>query len=230
MPSLNSVLIHGDNKFQLQDLRRSVDLCYGDTIYQSMDFEWVGLAFDLLVPGGIFIVQTDWHTEHRYRVFLEDTIGANFVNHLCWKCEWGNYPKNKFHQVHDDILIYSKGKDYKFFPDKIQVPKATVSKGLNPSGRMTKPATSWIDDITLTTTAKERVKKEDGHNLRWQKPLALYSRIISPFCEEGNTILDTFMGSGSLARWCSINKMNYIGIESDEEVYRIAVENSQIAK
>lgn len=228
MRSLNSQLILGDNKFQLKSLRRSMNLCYGDTIYESMDFEWVGLAFDLLVPGGIFIVQTDWHTQHRYRTFLEDTIGANFVNHLVWKCEWGNHPKKRFHQCYDDILIYSKGKDYNFFPDKIQVPKATVSKGLNPSGRITKTATAWIDDITLTTTALERVKKDDGHNIRWQKPLKLYNRIISPFCEKGNTILDPFMGSGSLARWCRINEMNYVGIESNEKIYKIAVENSKI--
>ena len=150
----------------------------------------------------------------------------NFINHLVWKNEWGNYPKDRFHQCFDDILVYSKGKHYKFYPERIQVPKVTAkSKGLNPSQRDTKPATAWIDDITLTTIAKERVKKKDGHLIRWQKPQRLYDRIILPFSDKFDNILDPFMGSGSLALWSRINERNYVGMEIDSEVYNLAVQN-----
>lgn len=221
-------LIHGDNKFQMKSIRRSVDLLYGDCIYESKDYEWAGIGYDLLREGGILIVQTDYHTQHRYRVFMEDIVGANFVSHLVWKNEWGNHPKNRFHQCYDDILVYSKGKNYNFYPDRIQVPKATAKTKLNPSGRETKTATAWIDDITLTTTSNERVKKEDGHNIRWQKPLKLYDRIIAPFTNISEYIVDPFMGSGSLARWCALNDRDYTGIELEKSVYELAVENSRI--
>jgi site-specific DNA-methyltransferase (adenine-specific) len=154
-----------------------------------------------------------------------ESLGANFINHLVWKNEWGNHPKKKFHQCYDDILIFSKGKDYKFYPDRVQVHKATANTKLNPSGRITKTATAWIDDITLTTTARERVKKKDGHNLRWQKPSKLYDRIILPFTDISDNILDPFMGSGSLGKWCKQNERKYTGIEFDEEVYNLALEN-----
>jgi DNA modification methylase len=220
-----SVTYLGDNKFWIQSVADlSISLCYGDCIYESLDFEWVGLAYEKLIENGILIVQTDWHTQHLYKNHLEE-LGMYFVNHLVWKNEWGNHPKNRFHQCYDDILIYSKGKNWKFYSDRIQVPKATANTKLNPSGRMTKTATAWIDDITLTTTSKERVKLSSGKNIRWQKPLKLYDRIILPFTDISDNILDPFMGSGSLAKWSKQNERNYFGIENDEEVYRIALEN-----
>lgn len=217
--------IRDDNKSQLKLLAGSmISLVYGDCIYESLDLDWVELSHECLVDGGILIVQTDWHTNYIYRDYAENYLGMNFINHLVWKNEWGNHPKDRFHQCYDDILIFSKGKKYKFYPERIQVPKATANTKLNPSGRTTKTATAWIDDITLTTTAKERVKV-NGHNIRWQKPLKLYDRIVAPFTDELDKILDPFMGSGSLGLWCKRNNRHYFGIERDENTYRIAVEN-----
>lgn len=218
-------VFQGDNNFWIKEVAHLSNLIYGDCIYESLDFNWLFLAYENLVQGGILIVQTDWHTQHNYRNVLDYVLGMKFVNHLVWKNEWGNHPKNKFHQCYDDILVYSKGKDYKFYPDRIQVPKATAKTKLNPSGRETKTATAWIDDITLTTTAAERVKKPDGHNIRWQKPLKLYDRIILPFTDKFDYVLDPFMGSGSLGKWCRTNDRHYTGIESDKEVYEIALDN-----
>jgi len=139
-----------------------------------------------------------------------------------WKNEWGNHPKNKFHQCYDDIIIFSKqGKDYKFYPERIQVDKATKNKGLNPSGRQTKQATAWIDDICLTTTSKERIKKSDGHLVKWQKPYKLMDRILSPFTDEGDLIVEPFGGTFSACRWAIQNKRNCIGIEYDKEIFDI---------
>ena len=196
------------------------DLIYADMIYENINLGWIDKYWDALKPNSIFIVQTDYHTNYLVRAKLE-TKGF-FINHLVWKNEWGNHPKNKFHQCYDDILIFTNGIAYKFRSDRIQVDKATKNKGLNPSGRQTKTATAWIDDICLTTTSKERVKKRDGHLVRWQKPVRLFDRIIAPFTDEGDDILDLFMGSGSLGEWSILNNRNYVGVESDQEVFILA--------
>lgn len=213
----------GDNKFWITQDAPLSNLVYGDCIYESLDFEWAKLAYDNLVEGGIFIVQTDYHTQYKYRNFLQHYLGGYFVNHAVWKNEWGNHPKDRLHQCYDDILIYSKGKNYKFYPERIQIPKATANTKLNPSGRITKTATAWIDDIILTTTAKERVKV-NGKNIRWQKPLALLDRLLLPFTDEGDNILDPFLGSGTTAIWCLKNNRNFFGIENNEEIYQIALD------
>jgi DNA modification methylase len=209
--NIDNMTFHTNVKFEL---------IYADMLYENPDLLWIDKYWNMLAPNSIFIVQTDFHTDYLVRAKLE-TLG-HFINHVVWKNEWGNHPKNKFHQCYDDIIIFSNGKDYKFYPERIQVDKVTKNKGLNPSGRDTKQATAWIDDICLTTTAKERIKKSDGHLVRWQKPVKLFDRIIAPFTDEQDIILDPFMGVGSLGEWCINNNRNYVGIEYDKEVFNLA--------
>lgn len=198
------------------------NVVYADYIYENLDFSWVFTAWEFLKEDGIFIAQTDHHSIFELYGFMK----ANFkeyplLNHVVWKNEWGNFPKDRFNPCFDDILIYAKG-EHKFYPEKIQVPKATAKTKLNPSGRETKTATAWIDDICLTTTSKERVKKADGHLIRWQKPVELFERIVGPFTQSGDTVLDFFMGSGSLGEYCIRNGLYYVGIENDKEVFDLA--------
>jgi DNA modification methylase len=202
---------------------KKANYIYCDPIYEDMNFSlWINKYWQYLEPNSIFTIQTDWHTCADIWYYMKHTIKAEFVSHSVFKCEWGNHPKNKYHQCFDDILIFSNGKNWKFYSDRIQIDKVTKNKGLNPSGRQTKTATAWIDDICLTTTSKERVKLGDGHLIKWQKPEKLYSRIISPFTDSGDIIIDPFMGSGSLGMWCKKNNRNYIGIELDKSVFDIA--------
>jgi len=201
---------------------------YCDMIYENENLNWLPIWWKKLKYNGIFIVQTDWHTDYLVRSLLEIMADSFFVNHLVWKNEWGNHPKDRFHQCYDDIIIYAKGSNYKFYPDRIQVPKATKTKGLNPSGRETKTATAWIDDICLTTTAKERVKRSDGHLIPYQKPLALFDRIILPFSDENDSVADPFAGSGTVGVWCIRNKRNYVGFEVNNNVFDIATNRINI--
>jgi len=193
--------------------RDQADLVFADMIYENLDFSWATYYWDILKFGGIFIVMTDWHSAAEIKVHINSLPDANLVNWIIWKNEFGNFPKNKFRQCHDDILIFTNGACYKFRSDRIQVDKVTKSKGLNPSGRETKQATAWVDDICLTTTSKERIKKSDGHLVQWQKPIKLFDRIIAPFTDKGDNILDPFMGSGSLGEWSIRNNRNYVGSE-----------------
>jgi DNA modification methylase len=190
-------------------------------IYEDNNFQWINHYIHLLKSNGIFIIQTDFHTVFNVGYYLNNFPGMNFVNHLVWKNEWGNHPKDRFHQCFDDILIFSKGKDYKFYPERIQIDKVTKNKGLNPSGRETKTATAFIDDICLTTTSLERVKKSDGHLIRWQKPIRLMQRILDPFTDEGDWICEPFGGTFPACRWAKQNNRNAIGIEYDSEVFKL---------
>lgn len=218
------ILLNMDN-LNFYNYPKSTDLIYCDYIYENLDFSWATKYWSYLRDGGIFICQTDWHSFAEITMHMK-YLGAELISHSVWKNEWGNHPSRIYHQCFDDILIFTNNKKtYKFYPERIQVDKVTKNKGLNPSGRETKTATAWIDDICLTTTSKERVKKKDGHLIRWQKPLKLCDRIVAPFTDEGDWILDPFAGSGSLGLWCRKNNRNYIGIEIDSEVYELALKN-----
>lgn len=204
------------------------DLVYSDMIYEDKNIlDWLKPAWQALKINGILIVQTDFHTDWLVRWYLETNSWFEavrkpvFVNDLKWLNEWGNHPKNKMHQCFDSLIIYAKGNDYKFYSDRIQVDKKTKNTKLNPSGRQTKTATAWIDDICLTTTAKERIKKSDGHLIKWQKPIALMERILSPFTDEGDWIYENFGGTFPACRWAKMNNRNAVGVELDVETFKI---------
>jgi len=57
-----------------------------------------------------------------------------------------------------------------------------------------------------------------------QKPVKLLEYLIKTYSQEGDTVLDFTMGSGSTGVACNNTNRNFIGIELDEDYYNIAVE------
>lgn len=200
------------------------DLIYADMIYENLDFSWVNKYWDALVTSGIFIVQTDYHTVAQMKLYLDDLPKSTFVNWIIYKQEWGGVPRNRFPQKHDDILIYCKGKDWKFYPERIQIKKATAGTKLDKKGTGLKTPCSVFDDLgNFLTTSKERIKL-NGKNVQWQKPMKLMDRLLLPFTDEGDWICDPFMGTGTTGEWCKRNNRNFLGIEIDKGKFDLAQE------
>ena len=57
-----------------------------------------------------------------------------------------------------------------------------------------------------------------------QKPLALVEELVKTFTNEGDLVLDNTMGSGTTGLACKNLKRNFIGIEMNEEYFKIAQE------
>jgi len=55
-----------------------------------------------------------------------------------------------------------------------------------------------------------------------QKPVALMEYLVKTYTLEGDLILDFTMGSGSTGVACVNNNRNFIGIELDEEYFKVA--------
>ena len=74
-----------------------------------------------------------------------------------------------------------------------------------------------------------KINKE-VHNLihPTQKPAALFEYLIKTYTNEGETVLDNCMGSGTTAIAAINTNRNYIGFELDEEYYNLA--NERISK
>jgi len=64
-------------------------------------------------------------------------------------------------------------------------------------------------------------KDYDGHHPT-QKPVLLLEDLIKTFSNEGNTVVDLTMGSGSTGVACVNTKRKFIGIEQDEKYFEIA--------
>ena len=57
-----------------------------------------------------------------------------------------------------------------------------------------------------------------------QKPFPLMEYLIKTYTDEGETILDNCMGSGTTAIACMNTNRNFIGFELDENYFNIANE------
>ena len=57
-----------------------------------------------------------------------------------------------------------------------------------------------------------------------QKPVALFEYLIKTYTNEGETVLDNCMGSGTTAIACLNTNRNYIGFELDEEYHKASLE------
>ncbi len=55
-----------------------------------------------------------------------------------------------------------------------------------------------------------------------QKPVPLLEYLIKTYTTEGETVLDNCMGSGSTGVACVNTNRNFIGMELDEEYFKIA--------
>lgn len=63
-----------------------------------------------------------------------------------------------------------------------------------------------------------------------QKPVEILRRIIRVSCPPGGVVLDPFMGAGSTGVACLDEALEFIGIERDEDMYRVACERIAAAE
>jgi site-specific DNA-methyltransferase (adenine-specific) len=100
---------------------------------------------------------------------------------------------------------------------------------------------SFAHELIIFGTAAPKLKNRGGTNV-WkekgftsgakstngekvhptQKPVELIEKIIRDATDEGATVLDTFMGSGTTAIACLRTGRNYIGFELNERYFEIA--------
>lgn len=67
-----------------------------------------------------------------------------------------------------------------------------------------------------------KTAESEGKYHPTQKPVALYEYLIRTYSNEGDTILDPCMGSGTTGVACLNTNRNFIGIEMEEKYFKIA--------
>lgn len=70
---------------------------------------------------------------------------------------------------------------------------------------------------------------ENGEH-QTQKPVALMEYLIRTYTNEGDTVLDNCMGSGTTGVACANTGRNFIGMEMDAEYFEIAKNRIEVAR
>ena len=77
-----------------------------------------------------------------------------------------------------------------------------------------------IHDFIETSVTPANERKHGKHPT--QKPVKLMSHFINLLSNEGSTVLDPFMGSGSTGVAALVTNRNFIGVELNKEYFQIA--------
>jgi site-specific DNA-methyltransferase (adenine-specific) len=163
----------------------------------------------------------------------------------CWywdKLNAGSFATAKYKplSVFEDICVFSKnGGKTKYFPimevaeqknkrprDKHYERKEDNSNGMG-SG-IFKTSESHNEDLRYPKNRlvyDNRVGELNALNRLHptQKPIALMEYLIKTYTNEGDTVLDNCMGSGTTGVACKKTGRHFIGIEKDEKYFKIAV-------
>ena len=170
-------------------------------------------------------------------------FGVNLINTASdlYKYEWiwekdngTNAPNVNLQpfRIHEYIFIFGKGRvtngkrtPMKYFPQK--------TKGepyIQKSGRISENWKGGFNNIITNNESGLRHPKtiqkfnRDRGLHSTQKPVALLEYLIKTYTNENDVVLDNCMGSGSTGVACVNTNRNFIGIELDENYFKIAKE------
>jgi DNA modification methylase len=201
----------------------------------------------ILKPTGSIFLHCDWHADAYIRVEILDKIFGmnNMVNHIIWCYDTGGRSNNFFPKKHDSIFWHAKNIRQKIFNDgEIRTLRDTstmhepILKDENgqPYQRNIKngkeyryyldkgviPNDYWVDIQALNPSAKERI----GYPT--QKPETLLERIVKCASNEGDIVLDPFVGGGTTVAVADRLNRKWIGI--DQSVAAVKVTELRLDK
>lgn len=173
----------------------------------QFNLKWLALCQGLLKKNGTIWVSGTAHAIHSVG-FAMQSLGYKLLNDITW--EKPNPPPNlscRYFTHSTETLIWA-AKDSKA-KHKFNYQEMREANG----GKQMKSV--W----KLTAPAKE--EKALGKHPT-QKPLKLLERCIIAASDEGDLILDPFMGSGTTALAALINNRNFVGIDLDPQYCELA--------
>ena len=184
--------------------------------YLSWCKEWSDHLVRVLKPNRMMIVWGTLKTDTfiKYKLMLSEYNQLRSQNEIVWSYNWGGRSKSNFARKHEYAWCYSKGDNFLFNDSDVRVERK-LKKNLRTGKNYTQgtiPTCVWQKNNH--TTSKD--------HCGWHpttKNLELLSRMIKAYSNEGDTILDIFMGSGSTAIASKLSNRNYIGCERYIDYY-----------
>lgn len=186
---------------------------YDDHISESLEVYLTRLGVrlmlirTLLADSGFVWVHLDRRVTHYARILLDLIFGAdNFVNEIIWTYKSGGSGKKTFARKHDNLLAYSKTRDYKFHVLR----EKSYNRGLKPY--RFKGVEEYCDEVGWYTLVNmkdvwqlDMVGRTSSERSGYatQKPEKLVERIIEACSDPGDICADFYAGSGTLAAVCS---------------------------
>jgi len=246
-------LYHGDCLEVMKDIPDcSVDMILQDPPYNTTDcsFEWdIMTKIDelwgewkrIIKDIGVIVMTAS-------QPFTTKLIASNYD---MFKYEWVwvkntstgfQHAKNMPLKKHENVLVFSKGsighssllkeKRMIYNPQGItlinKTSKNTKNKWGNIAGNRPSHKETFLTEYSNYPVSTLIFDSEKGYHPT-QKPTKLMEYLINTYSNENEIVFDGFMGSGTTGVACINTNRNFIGIEKDDNYFKIAKERIEKA-
>lgn len=221
----------------------SVDMILADPPYGSTDCKWDSvISLELMWEELKRIIKPNGAIVMTASQPFTSALSCSNISWLKESLVWhkdlptGHLNANKMHmRKHEDILVFCE-KRPTYNAQKWQ------SKPMNSSTRKSNGECYGKTKVTnksyggstsrfpVSVLQFNTVNNNSGKQHPTQKPVALMEYLIKTYTNEGETVLDFTMGSGTTGVACVNLNRNFIGIELDEGYFNIAHERIQKAQ
>ncbi len=205
-----------------------------DNDYKKYTISWVRLLHSLLKENGSMYVCCDWKSS----IVIAEVLSEHFYiqNRITWQREKGRGSKTNWKNALEDIWFVTKSKNYTFNVDDVKTKKKVIApykvdgkpkdweETSEGKYRNTYPSNFW-NDISIPYWS---MKENTTHPT--QKPEKLIAKLILASTNEGDVILDPFLGSGTTSVTASKLKRHYVGIEQNPKYCIFTQKRLEMAK
>jgi site-specific DNA-methyltransferase (adenine-specific) len=138
---------------------------------------------------------------------------------------------------HEDVCVFGDGR-IKYNPQMVERDKPVTVKNYSKKQKVSSNDIGKYNDETKSFTYTHRNpdtiiegcwEANAGKVHPTQKPVALMEYLIKTYTNEGETVLDNCMGSGTTGVACVNTNRSFIGIELDPEYFNIAKQRIESA-
>lgn len=153
-----------------------------------------------------------------------ESFGLQLRNRIVWVRAHGLHATRKFSGRHETILWFVKDKDYKFHLDAVRVPQKYPDKKHWKGDKLGElscdPLGKNPGDVWAFRNVRHNHEEQTIHPAQF--PEDLIERIVMSTTDEGDTVLDPYMGVGTVAvvaqRWAR----NFVGAEIEPRYVTVA--------
>lgn len=194
--------------------------------YEEVFEKWLLSILHTLKDTASIYVCCDWKSSPMIYNVLSRHL--NVLNRITWEREKGRGALSNWKNCSEDIWFATISDKYKFNVDAVKLKKKVIAPykvdGIAKDWaeeeygkfRLTHPSNLWTD-ITIPFWS---MPENTDHPT--QKPEKLVAKIILASSQEGDVVLDPFLGSGTTSVVAKKLNRKYVGIEMNEQYCYLA--------
>lgn len=202
-----------------------------DEEYLSWCYQWIDLCINKLKSTGSFYVMTSTQFMPFFDIYIRKKM--TILSRIIWSYDSsGVQAKNYYGSMYEPILFCVKDKNkYTFNANSIMVEAKTGAQRKLIDYRKNPPQPYKTEKVpgNVWNFARVRYRMEEYENHPTQKPISLLERIIKASSNEGDTVLDPFSGTFTTCFVAQQLQRRYIGIEIQEEYFKIGLRRLKLA-